>query len=51
MIPFPLIHYTPFGITGPPLHFWVFAPSSGSFCAPVLLNALSDAAFLAVSTA
>ena len=29
----------------------VFAPSSGSFCAPVLLNALSDAAFLAGSTA
>ena len=31
--------------------YWVFAPSSESFCAPVLLNALSDAAFLAGSTA
>ena len=31
--------------------FWIFPPSSGSFCAPVLLNALSDAAFLAFSSA
>ena len=29
----------------------IFPPSSGSFCAPVLLNALSDAAFLAFSSA
>jgi hypothetical protein len=30
---------------------WIFPPSSGSFCGPVLLNALSDAAFLAFSSA
>ena len=30
---------------------WIFPPSSGSFCGPVLLNALSEAAFLVFSPA
>jgi hypothetical protein len=36
---------------GNPKFFGIFPPSSGSFCGPVLLNALSDAAFLAFSSA
>ncbi len=33
------------------LYYWIFPPSSGSFCGPVLLNAVSEAAFLVFSPA
>ena len=38
------------GIASPSL-FWIFPPSSGSFCGPILLHTVSEAGFLMFSPA